>query len=193
MDEVYTLVGNLLYQVTFFLTFDDSILILCSSYITCDSSFLTFGSSFTFISHLMVPSLHYAVPTSYVIVLFSHYAVSLLFFLTFDGSILTLCGFKKIYTADSFSLYYTVSLFFSLHVFLSISSIALPPPQSDRRQQKQKPQMVQYLLMVMSLNKSGVRIIKEPRLPKSSWSWMEIASTSQRKSGCGFNKWCNTC
>ena len=135
--HMWQLFSHIWWFLYFFLTFDGSILILCSSNITCDSSFLTFGG-LLFLSHLTISSSHYAVSTSYVIVLFSHYAVSLLFSLTFDGSILTLCGFKKIYTADSFSLYYTVSLSFSLHVFLSISSIALPPPQSDRRQQKKK-------------------------------------------------------
>ena len=57
----YPLVGNLLYQVTFF-------------------------------SRLIVSSSHCVIPTSHVTVLFSHYAVPLLFFLTFDGFILTLCS-----------------------------------------------------------------------------------------------------
>ena len=76
----YQLVGNLLYQVTFFITFDGSILTLCSSNITCDSSFLTFGSSLTFFSHLTVPSSHCAVSISHVTVLVSHLIVPLLFF-----------------------------------------------------------------------------------------------------------------
>ena len=96
----YSLVGNLLYQITFF-------------------------------SHLMVSSSHWAIPTLYVTVLFSHCAVSLLFFshiwwfhhhivwfqhhmwqlfchigwfpyffLTLDGFILTLCSSNI--TCDSF-------------------------------------------------------------------------------------------
>ena len=64
----------------FFLTFDGSILTLCSSNIICDSSFLTFGSSLTFFSYLMVPSSRCAVSTSYVTVLFSHLMVPLPFF-----------------------------------------------------------------------------------------------------------------
>ena len=63
----------------FFFTFDSFILILCDSNITCDSSFVTMGGSLTFFSHLPVPSSHYAVPTSYVTVLFSQFMVPLLF------------------------------------------------------------------------------------------------------------------
>ena len=63
-----------------FLTFDDFIPTLCNSNNTCDNSFLKFGGSFTFFfSPLMISSLYYAVPTSYVIVLFSHLTVPLLF------------------------------------------------------------------------------------------------------------------
>ena len=63
----------------FFLTLDSSILILCSSNITCDSFFLTFGSSFTFFSHLMVLSSHCTVLISHVTVLFSNLVVLLFF------------------------------------------------------------------------------------------------------------------
>ena len=57
----------------FFLTFDDSILTLCSSNITCDIFFLTFGSSLTFFFlHLTVLSSHYVVLTSHMTVLLSH-------------------------------------------------------------------------------------------------------------------------
>ena len=62
----------------FFLTVD-FILTLCNSNITCDSSFVTLGGSLTFFSYLLVPSSHYAVPTSYVTVLFSQFMVPLLF------------------------------------------------------------------------------------------------------------------
>ena len=78
-------------SLIFFLTFDGTILTLCSTNITCNYTFVTFNDSpfFFFFSHLMVPSLHYAVPTSHVTVLLSHSMVPL-FFLTFDGTILTL-------------------------------------------------------------------------------------------------------
>ena len=36
----------------FFLTFDDTILTLCSTNITCDCTFVTFGGSFFFFSHI---------------------------------------------------------------------------------------------------------------------------------------------
>ena len=62
-----------------FFTFDSSILILCSSNITCDSFFVTFGGSLTFLSHLTVSYSHYAVLTSYVIVILSHSVIPFLF------------------------------------------------------------------------------------------------------------------
>ena len=101
------------------ITFDSTILTLCNINITCDCTFVTFGGALIFshiwwyhphivqyqyhmwlyfchirwflffFSHLMIPSSHYIVLTSYVIVLLSH-SVVLLFFLTFDGTILTL-------------------------------------------------------------------------------------------------------
>ena len=97
---------------------------------------------------------------------------------------------KKIYTTNSFSLHYTF-LSLSLCKFISLSpprlfhlhgQVASNKQTIKQTNKEKKPQMVQYLLMVTRLNKSGVWIIKEPRLPKSNWSWMEIASTSQRKS-----------
>ena len=44
-----------------------------------------------FFSHSMVPFSHYAVPTSHVTILLSHLMV-LYFFLTFNGTIFTLCS-----------------------------------------------------------------------------------------------------
>ena len=73
----------------FFFTFYSSISTLCSSNITFDSTFVTFGGSPIFFSHLMVSFSHCAIPTSHIIVLLSQMVV-FLFFLTFDGSILTL-------------------------------------------------------------------------------------------------------
>ena len=86
----------------FFLTFDGSILTLCSSNITCDNSFLIFGGSLiffltfdgsiltlcssnvtcdSFFSHLVVPLLlffsHLTVPSSHFAVLTSHMTVFL--------------------------------------------------------------------------------------------------------------------
>ena len=75
---VTVLLSHLVVPLFFFLTFDDTILTLCSTNITCDYTFVTFGGSLIF-SHLMVPSSHYAIPTSHVIVLFSHSVVPLLF------------------------------------------------------------------------------------------------------------------
>ena len=64
----YPLVGNLLYQVTFF-----SYLMItslhCASNIIRDSFFLTFGGSLTFFSHLTVLSSYCAVLTLHVTVL----------------------------------------------------------------------------------------------------------------------------
>ena len=63
-----------------FLTFDDSILTLCSSNITCDSFFFfTFSGSLTFFSHLTVLFSHCVILTSYVIVLLSHSVVPFFF------------------------------------------------------------------------------------------------------------------
>ena len=75
----------------FFLAFDSTILTLRSTNITCDYIFVTFSGSLFFFSYLMIPSSHYAVPTSHVTVLWSHSVVPL-FFLTFNGTILTLCS-----------------------------------------------------------------------------------------------------
>ena len=72
-----------------FLTFDDSILTLCSSNITFDSYFVIFSGSFICVSNLMVPLSHSAVPISNLTVLLSHIVVPL-FFLKFDSSIVTL-------------------------------------------------------------------------------------------------------
>ena len=64
----------------FFLTFDDSILILCSSNITCDSSFLMLGGSLTFFSHLTVPSSYCVIPILHLTILLSHIVVPLFLF-----------------------------------------------------------------------------------------------------------------
>ena len=56
-----------------------------------DCTFVTFDGSLIFFSHLMVSSSHCAEPTSHVIVLF-HIWWFPYFFLTFDGTILTLCS-----------------------------------------------------------------------------------------------------
>ena len=58
-------------SLTFFLKFDNFILILCGSNITYDSFFVTLGGSLTFFTHLTVPSSYCAIPTSHVTVLFS--------------------------------------------------------------------------------------------------------------------------
>ena len=61
------------------ITFNVTLLILRSTNITCNCTFVTFGSSFIF-SHLMVPSSHCVVSTSYVTILLSYSVVSFFFF-----------------------------------------------------------------------------------------------------------------
>ena len=79
-------------SLIFFFIFDGIILTLCSINITCDCIFVTFnGFLFCFFSHFMVPSSHYVIPKSHVTIFLSHSVVPL-FFLTFDGTILTLCS-----------------------------------------------------------------------------------------------------
>ena len=77
----------------FLLTFDDSILTLCSFNITCHSFFLTFDCSLTF------------------------------FFLTFDGSILTLCGSNIIYDKSFVTLGGSLTFFSHLTVSSSYYAV----------------------------------------------------------------------
>ena len=110
------ILSHLVVPLFYYLTFDGSILTLCSSNITFDSTFVIFGGSLFFSSHLTVLSSHCAIPTSYLIVLLSFYFFShiwqfhcqirqyqhhiwqyfvtfdssFIFVLTFDGSIDTL-------------------------------------------------------------------------------------------------------
>ena len=72
-----------------FLTFDASILTLCSFNITFNSYFVIFSGSFICVSNLMVSLSHSAVPISNLTILLSHIVVPL-FFLKFDSSIVTL-------------------------------------------------------------------------------------------------------
>ena len=76
-------------SLIFFLTFDGSIVILSSTNVTYDRTFLTFSDTLIFSSHLTVSLSHWAVLTSHMTVLLSHSVVHL-FFLTCDGSIVTL-------------------------------------------------------------------------------------------------------
>ena len=113
----------------FFLTFDSTILTLCSTNIICNCTFVTFDSSLFlfffshlviplfFFSHLIVLSSHCAVPTSHVTV-FYHILWYLYFFLTFDGTILTLRSTNIIcdYTFVTFG----SSFFFSHFMLLSL-------------------------------------------------------------------------
>ena len=64
----------------FFLTFDGTIFILRSTNITCDYTLSHLVVPLFFFSHFMVPSSHYAIPTSHVTVLLSHLVVPLFFF-----------------------------------------------------------------------------------------------------------------
>ena len=137
----------------FFLTYDGIILILCSINITCDCTFVTFGGSHIFshiwwyhphimqyqhhiwlyfchirwfpyfFSHLMVPSSHCAVLTSHVTVLLSNWWFSF-FFLTFDGSIVTLSSTNTTY--DRTFLTFAGTLIFSWHLTISLSHWAVP-------------------------------------------------------------------
>ena len=102
----------------FFLIFDGTILILCSTNITCDCTFVTFYSSLICLSHLMVLSSYCAIPTSHETALLS-YLVIPLFFLTFDGTILTICSTNIIYNC----IYVTFggSLIFFLHLIMLFS------------------------------------------------------------------------
>ena len=120
----YPLVGNLLYQVTFF-----SHLTVSSSHCTIPISHITILFSYLvvpllFFSHLTVPSSHCTVSTSHVTILFSHLVVPLLFFLTFDGLgsslafflildgfILTLCSSNI--TCDSLLSHWVIPFLFS--------------------------------------------------------------------------------
>ena len=82
---------------------------------------------------------------------------------------------------DSFSLHCTF-LFLSLCTFFSLS----PPRSSCQPKKKKKKKATNgadstndaVLVNGNEAKQEWVRIIKEPRLPKSNWSWMEIASTS---------------
>ena len=97
-----------------FLTFNDFILILCNSNITCDSSFLTLGGSLTFFSHLTVLSSHCVIPISHLTILLSHIVVPLFyFFLKFDGSIVILSSTN------------IASVLFLLHVTVLLSYVTV--------------------------------------------------------------------
>ena len=114
----------------FFITFDGSILTLCSSNITCVSSFVTFGGSlYFFFSHLIVSFSHYAVPISHFIVLLSHLVVPL-FSLKFDGSIVTL-GNTNI-ASDSTFVTFSCTLLFILKFDSSIITLGSTNITSDR-------------------------------------------------------------
>ena len=51
-SHVIVLLSHLMVLLFFFLIFDDSILTLCNSNITCDCFFVTFGGSLFFFSHI---------------------------------------------------------------------------------------------------------------------------------------------
>ena len=106
----------------FFLTYDGIILTLCSINITYDC-FCHIRWFPYFFSHLMVPSSHCAVLTSHVTVLLSNRWFSF-FFLTFDGSIITL-GSTNI-TYDRTFLTFAGTLIFSSHLTISLSHWAVP-------------------------------------------------------------------
>ena len=97
----------------FFFTFDDFILILYNSNITCDSSFLTLGGFLTFFSYLTVPSSHCAVPISHLTIILSYIVVPLfIYFLKFDGSIVILSSSN------------IASVLFLLHVTVFLSHVS---------------------------------------------------------------------
>ena len=83
-----------------------------------------FSDSRTFFSHLTVPSLHYAISTSHVIIFFPHIGGSLNFFLKFDNFILILCGSNITY--DSFFATLGGSLTFFTHLTVPFSHCAVP-------------------------------------------------------------------
>ena len=78
-SHVTIFLSHLVFPYYFFLIFDNFIITLCRTNITCDSSFVTFSDSFTFFSHFTIPSSHCVVLTSHITVLFSHLVVPLLF------------------------------------------------------------------------------------------------------------------
>ena len=73
----------------FFLTFNGLIVTLSSTNITFDHTFATFGCTHIFFSHLIVSSSNCAVSILHVTILSLHLVVPF-FFLTFNGSIVTL-------------------------------------------------------------------------------------------------------
>ena len=95
----------------FFLTFDDSILTLCSSNITFDNIFVTFGINLIF-SHIWRFHPHNIQFQYYIWQYFlSHLVVPFFFFLIFDGSILILCS--KNITCDYTFVTFNSSIFTS--------------------------------------------------------------------------------
>ena len=77
----------------------------------------------TKISHLMVPFSHYVVLTSHVNVFLSHSVVSL-FFLTFDGNILTLCTINIVCNCAFIT--FSGSFIFFSHLMVSSSHCTVP-------------------------------------------------------------------
>ena len=113
----YLLIGNLLYQVIFFLIFDYSILTLCSFNIICDSSFLTFDGSFTFFFHINGFILTLCSSNITCDIFFSSHLVVFLLFLTFDDLIIIFCSSNI--TCDSFFFFFHIwwfPYFFFSHI-----------------------------------------------------------------------------
>ena len=73
------------------ITFDGTILTLCSTDITCDCTFFTFGGSFIF-SHIWWYHSHIMQYQHHMWLYFCYIRWFYFFFLTFDGTILTLCS-----------------------------------------------------------------------------------------------------
>ena len=96
------------------ITFDGTILILFNTNITCDCIFVIFDGSLLFFSYSMVSFLYCAVPTSHVTVFFHIQWFSLFFFLTFNGTILTLCSTNI--TCDCTFVTFGSSLIFFPHI-----------------------------------------------------------------------------
>ena len=111
-SHMSVLLSHYVVPLFFFLTFDNLILILCNSNITCDSSFLTLGDFLTFFSYLTVLSSHCAVPILHLTILLSYIIVPLfIYFLKFDGSIVILSSTN------------IASVLFLLHVTILLSRV----------------------------------------------------------------------
>ena len=119
------LLSHYVVPLFFFLTFDNLILILCNSNITCDSSFLTLGDFLTFFSYLMVPSSHCAVLILHLTILLSYIIVPLfIYFLKFDGSIVILSSTNI--ASVLFLLHVTILLSHVSHVTVLLSHLVVP-------------------------------------------------------------------